>query len=129
MYHNGPQFSTQTPLIVLIVKMCCAVVLRHGCVNGVRLMLCVYLLGYAVNVHFAPFPASAEEHWGSNQQVIGDPVSIDVHRCNLTAVVRADLRTARESVLECGKPQERTHTSHKLRFYTSMLICKKQTLE
>lgn len=85
-------------------------------------MMCVYLVSNAVDVHFAPFPASTEEHWCSNQQVISDSISIDVHRSNLTAVVRADLHTVRGSVLECVKPQECTHTKHKLQIYTFMLI-------
>lgn len=63
--------------------------------------MCVYLFGNAVDVHFAPFPASAKEHWCSNKQVISDSVSIDVHRSNLTAIVRANLHTVRGSVLEC----------------------------
>lgn len=48
-------------------------------------------LGHSVDVDLSLLQASAEEHGRRHQQVVGDAVSVNVHRCDLAAKVGANL--------------------------------------
>lgn len=49
-------------------------------------------LCHSVDVDLSLLQASAEEHWCCHQEVVSYTVSIDIQRCNLAAVVGANLK-------------------------------------
>lgn len=49
-------------------------------------------LCHSVDVDFSLLQASTEKHGCCHQKVVGYTVSINIHRCNLTAIVGADLK-------------------------------------
>lgn len=66
--------------------------------------VCVYLskdyqLRHSVDVDFPFLQTSAEEHGSCHQEVVGHAVSVDVHRRDLTAVIRTNLEKTGHTVV------------------------------
>lgn len=57
-------------------------------------MVFTHQLSQSVDVDLSLLQSSTEEHGRRHQKVVGYPVSVDIHGCNFTAVVGADLKVA-----------------------------------
>ena len=49
-------------------------------------------LCHSVDIHFPLLQASAEEHGCCHQEVVSYTVSVNIQRCNLAAIVGANLK-------------------------------------
>lgn len=51
-----------------------------------------YQLCHSIDVHFPLLQSSAEEHRCCHQEVVSYTVSVNIQRCNLAAIVGANLK-------------------------------------